>query len=735
MKIKLTKPLKIVLFIVGIIVSLFLLISVLISPIAHWYIEKNSKQICNRVVTMDKLRINLFNGSVDIKGFKALEENDNDVFWTFNELYVNANLWKLIGRNVSLTEITLDTPDIKVIQNGKRFNFSDIIDFYRPDKNKKKKEKKHTWTVDLQNIKLISGNVIYQDAQVGSCFNMKQLAIEIPQIHFNNQKTDVGLNLKFANGGDLAVKLLYSLEKGTYDLKLGLKKFDVTTVTPYLQQFLNISQIKGLLTTNLNVHGNLNHILEITGNGNVNLNQVSATTKSAQPIAQIDNLQVNIKEIDTKNNVYHLSSVTSSGLHAHYTITKDGKTFDDFVVKREKKDTISDTTQLAQKEKRKVNLLIDNISVKNSDFTYKDETLRNPIEIPVSQIAINATHFSLDEPMSLNLSALVSETGELKVNCDGNIRDFSNLKLDVFLSNFKLNTISPYSIEYLAYPISDGVLSFVSNTTVVNNMLDSKNKIDIYNCVVDKKLKGVKSEYKIPLRAAVFVLADRKGKINLDLPVSGDISSPTFSYRKIIWKTFCNLIIKVAAAPIDIIAKAIGGEPDLFADLQYEIHPQGLGSESDDRLNKIVDAMKSNPDLILTLQQSLNMEENVQEYALFDAKCKYYKAKNNTTSFSMEDYTNITNIKNTDSDFVKYVNKQLTDNVRGDIYEKCLTLVNEEEIKARVKANANRRNEMLIKHFTTQGISSSRLEILPLGNKSTPKGKTILSFGAKICEE
>ena len=142
MKITLKKPVKVILIIFSSFIALFLLISILISPIAHWYIEKNSKKICHRTVTMDKLRINLFNGSVDIKGFKALEENDNDTFLIFNELYVNANLWKLIGKTVRLTEITLDTPNVAIIQNGKRFNFSDIIDFYKPDKKKKKEKKK-----------------------------------------------------------------------------------------------------------------------------------------------------------------------------------------------------------------------------------------------------------------------------------------------------------------------------------------------------------------------------------------------------------------------------------------------------------------------------------------------------------------------------------------------------------------------------------------------------------------
>ena len=102
MKRPLKKTVKVVLIIAGVLVGLFLLVAALVSPIAHYYIEKHSKELCNRVVTMDKLCVNLFNGSVTIKGFKALEENDKDVMLTFDKLYVNMSVWRLLDKTVKL---------------------------------------------------------------------------------------------------------------------------------------------------------------------------------------------------------------------------------------------------------------------------------------------------------------------------------------------------------------------------------------------------------------------------------------------------------------------------------------------------------------------------------------------------------------------------------------------------------------------------------------------------------
>ena len=289
MKLHLKKPVKILLIIAGSLFGLFLLIAILVSPIAHHYLEKHSKELCNRVVTMDKLCINLFNGSVTIQGFKALEENDEDVMLTFDKLKVNMSLAYLLGKTVKITEITLINPDVTVLQNGNRFNFSDIIDFYKTDKPKDTVPSE--WTVDLRNITLEGGDVLYRDLAVGSRFKLNELALAIPRIYFSNKNTDIGLDLKFDDGGDLNVKLLYAIENNAYNLAVKLNQFSVTAAAPYIKQFLNVGDVGGRLTTDLNIVGDLDHILDIVADGNVIFDSGSFS------YGKLKNLDVDIENV------------------------------------------------------------------------------------------------------------------------------------------------------------------------------------------------------------------------------------------------------------------------------------------------------------------------------------------------------------------------------------------------------------------------------------------------------
>ena len=737
MKLHLKKPVKILLIIAGSLFGLFLLIAILVSPIAHYYLEKHSKELCNRVVTMDKLCVNLFNGSVTIQGFKALEENDKDVMLTFDKLKVNMSLAYLLGKTVKITEITLINPDVTVLQNGNRFNFSDIIDFYKTD------EPKDTtpsgWTVDLRNITLAGGDVLYRDLAVGSRFKLNELALAIPRIYFSSKNTDIGLDLKFDDGGDLNIKLLYAIENNTYNLDVKLNQFSIAAAAPSIKQFIHVGDVGGRLSTDLNIVGDLDHILDIVAQGDVVFQNLFVTdAKSGKVFSEIGKLDIGIEKIDIKHNIYHFSKVLTSEGNFIFEINEEGNAISRMLALDEKIDSTEteaeevDTSTKAAKNP--IDFLIKDLTINDSRFSYCDYTLRDTVRIPVSQVSSGIQNFRLDGPIVATLSAVVGESGQLTAHWEGNFSNIENQKFGVLLKNFKLKTISPYSVHYLAHPISDGVMSFADKSTIVNNYITSDNKIDIYNCVVEKKIKGAEKEFNIPLRAAVYILSDRNGKIAFDLPVKGDLKSPEFSYGKIIFKTFCNLIVKIAAAPIDLIVKSLNKEPDIFADIQYDIHPQGLGSESDDQLNKIVDALKEKDELILEVQQSLNREENRKEYALFSAKMDY--CRQNGTADGPALFNAAAAVKNSDSKFQKYVEKQLDGaSVNGDLGDKCLKLYDLGTIDSHINKNIERRNEHILSVFTTQGIPAERIQMMPIGDKPTPKGKTIVSFNVQVKDE
>lgn len=88
----------------------------------------------------------------------------------------------------------------------------------------------------------------------------------------------------------------------------------------------------------------------------------------------------------------------------------------------------------------------------------------------------------------------------------------------------------------------------------------------IENVEIGEKQGGL---HELPLKFAIFLLKDREGVIDLDVPVSGDLKDPEVNIGKIAWNTLKNLIVKTLAAPYDWLAKLVGVDPKDIQTIEF----------------------------------------------------------------------------------------------------------------------------------------------------------------------
>lgn len=620
------KWLKVLLAILGSLVLLLAVLSVCIGPIAKVVLEKHSKELCNRVVTMDKLRVNLFTGSVGIYGLRALEEDDETRFMSFNSLKVNIDVIPLIFKKVKLRYIKLDEPVINVTQDGAVFNFSDIIDFYRPEVPDTTPSE---WLVDLRKISLTHGNICYADLQVNSNLCMKDINVEVPRICFGRGNSDASLRLLFENGGELDVKMAYGMDKSDFVIYLNMEGFNLNPVGPYLSRVMTFKDLRGKLSANLSLEGNMNHILDLDAKGNVTVRDFDISAKHFDHVIAMDRLSVDVEKLNLEKKQYYIEKVELDALKLNFELDKHGSSFSSLFP--------SDTTAREQqspgkKEQRKKNrsskknarqevmeiemsesgiapdIRLNHLVLNNCEVDYTDKTLKEGVmSLPVSGITVDAHNLSSKSRSKASLYAHFGKTGEFYCRWEGYLSAKGSQVVEMEIKDLQMQELSPYSLHYFAYPITKGVLVYKGRTTLNNQMLDSKNHFDFYNLVVEKKRKDINPEYKLPLQAAVYVLTDMSGRAKMDLPVSGNIKNPKFSFKKIIIKAFFNTILRVAASPVDMIIQACRANADAFKDMQLDLSQHSFTSRQYDQFNAIVEVMKDKPELKVVVTPSFNI--------------------------------------------------------------------------------------------------------------------------------
>ena len=159
----------------------------------------------------------------------------------------------------------------------------------------------------------------------------------------------------------------------------------------------------------------------------------------------------------------------------------------------------------------------------------------------------------------LALEGRVDEFGYAKVSGSLNPfipRDRSNVRME--FRNLDVTRVTPYMVRFAGYRVASGRLSLDLNYRVRNNLIEGDNQIVLDQFTLGEKVDSP-GAMDLPLGLAIALLKDSDGKIDIALPVSGNLDDPKFDYGLIIRKAIVNLITGIITAPFRLIGRLFGG--------------------------------------------------------------------------------------------------------------------------------------------------------------------------------
>ncbi len=730
------------------ILTLILLIAIFISPIAKSYIEKNDKELLGREVTIDKFKLNIFNGSLRIEKLNIFEKDNKTKFISVDTFKFNMKIYPLLAQKVVVQQILLAGADININQKGSEFNFDDIIKKFSSNDSTPQPEDTTAskWEISLNNITIKQTNITYKDLELNSTWALEDFALNIPSMYFDNKSSDIGINLKFKNGGSLALDAKYNMQTTKYNLDINLQNFALNNILPYLQQSMNVSEVSGLLSTNLNVKGDVNHVMDFVLKGNVGAKNFSLLDNKKRNVVAFNNFQTKIDEVSLSKNKYHIGKLKIDALKSQFDLYKDSSNNFTYLMKpsKEEPETKQAQTDTIKKSSQpKMDFIIRELIVENSSLTFNDQSIQVPLSYPIENIYIKSNNFTLDKENQLELSASLAKTGKIDIKWKGYADGIANHNLMLVINNLNLNDFSPYSLEYFARPLTKGNLSFTSQNIITNYNLKGTNKLDIYKCEVGDKDKKVKAEYaNIPLKLGLYVLKDRKDKIVLDLPVKGNVNSPEFSYKKLIFKTLINLLVKVATSPVSLVAEQLGFDPEAISNIPVEPLEREFTSEQFEKFKQLSEISNAKPELVLTLTQQANYKKTIEELSLANLKIAYYKNNNPSASqngLELIDIAQVKEISEKDEAFIAFANRLLEQkgmSKQNSITETALTLFSQEAEKQMITFMQERNNKIVEHFIQVLKVDSTKIKVLslPLEEIKAQSGKNQYNVSLEVME-
>lgn len=715
---------KILLIIIGVIILLVALTLLMAGPIAKYYIQKHDTELVGREITIDKLRVNPFAGKIKLNGFTLYEDDGQHAFVQIGEFKTNVKLRDLLHRQFTVQMLQLSGLKVNVEQNRTWFNFNSMIDFFASGEPKEEKEQSQSdFGVTLYNILVDQSFIRYADVAMGSEFLLNDISVKIPMIDLASLKTHVGLDLCLGEDANLHTQLRLSENAEEYTMNIQLENLDIGIIEPYLKQSLAVDSLKGKLDFNLQALGRTEHILDFDMTGDITLRDLSLQDNSGYGIGSIDSIHADIQKFSISQNFLDLQRLHLSGLHSEYIIRADNTTNFDIILGKQK--VYNDTTIFEKigdsiasefnevQESKPLRILVEDLRLSNTRLLYADYTLPSPFQYEITNLTMTSRNFSIDKENTVELQALLNQVGKLNVIWKGSVASLDNQNLTLMLNNLKLADFSPFCVQMFGYPLENGTLSFNSQNIITNRNLRGINKMDLASPEAGDKLKDYEPEIKyVPLKLGFYLLTDKDNKVSLDLPVSGSLDDPEFSYRRAILKVLGSLIVKVCTAPFRLLSSDGDNQ---YIDYDF-LHPDFSAAEYS-QLDDIAITMLDKADLTLELDQQVNYDEVVQDLCNLQLQRDYYCSRHpEIDSMGMDFLTSetIRSIKLSDKDLWEYTARFAEG---GEIHSKqdvatvALAVYGNksDELMTRFM---DRKNEKLLSYLTAiKGISRERITI------------------------
>lgn len=260
------------------------------------------------------------------------------------------------------------------------------------------------------------------------------------------------------------------------------------------------------------------------------------------------------------------------------------------------------------------------ISITDSEIDFMDKSLPLQFRTVIGDLDGEVLNISSTSDESATVDIKGSVDGYAPVSLDGSFSAFTTpiaLDLKLIFDGVDMARLSPYSGTYAGYKIDRGLLNLDLRYSLKDDHLQGNNSVRVDKLKLGEKISSDKA-VDLPLKLALAILTDSNGVIDMQVPVSGDMNSPSFQLGGVISKAFMNILTKAITAPFTLLAGLVNTEEDLQR-ITFASGSVKLGDDDREKLSELTAALNQRPKLSLVITGRLNIpadRERLQKNAL-----------------------------------------------------------------------------------------------------------------------
>ena len=488
----------------------------------------------------------------------SMKDREGRPLLTLKEARLDLAPSPLMSRLVNIGTLELVSPEVFVTRDrAGRLNLSSVGS---PKKTKAEDEKDSgsPFVVKLDGLTVKEGAVRFTDLSKGSPITLVADGISLDARGLSTKPDARGsfdLSSRVNTRCQVTTNARLSLKPLVCEARIGIEGFEPAWVQPYFTDSIRIAVTRGSVSTNgtLKVEKKGSAKPRVEFAGNVSLTDFASLDKAtSDDFLRCRGLTLDTVKAGINPGFIDIASVRIRNLSSRVLVAKDGSVNLASIVKKEEKPKPGPAASPAREEKPVFErIAVRTVVVDNARVLFLDKSVREGYSIELSRLkgTIRGISSSRLARADVNLSGMLDKTAPVLIT--GTMNPFKeNLFVDLHttLSDLDLSPMSPYSGKYVGYAIEKGKLSLDLSYLIRHKELDSQNNVHIDQFTFGREVQSLTAT-KLPVRFAVSLLKDSKGRIDLNLPVKGRTDDPEFSVMGIILRMIKNIIVKAATSP------------------------------------------------------------------------------------------------------------------------------------------------------------------------------------------
>lgn len=411
----------------------------------------------------------------------------------------------------------------------------------------------------------------------------------------------VELDSQIGEQGKISSSASVSLQPLNVDMTLNTSDLDLRPAQAWISPYAHVELRSALLSSAVKLQINQAEDLQLSLQGNAAINQLHLRDSlRSRDLLKWQTVDIEGINYNLQQQQLFMSKLALQQPYVRFIINENLTTnISELLI-----DQLQTTANQAENIKPEFALQIGGIDIKDGSANFADFSLTPNFATAIQQLngQIGTLDSTSNKPTTVDIKGNVDRYAPVTIKGHLIANDpLKNLDIATSFKHLELTTLTPYSGKFAGYRIQKGRLNLDLHYKITDGKLNASNSLLLEQLQLGERVDSPDA-VDLPVRLAIALLKDSKGRIKLDLPVQGDLNNPEFKVAPIVWKTLRNLITRAVSAPFNMLAGLVNKDAKELQEIAFAPGEFTLNASIAESLDTLAQGLQKRPQLRLEIE-------------------------------------------------------------------------------------------------------------------------------------